>query len=60
MKTEILYKQSPEYIKSLEEDNACWLLEIKRLRETIEEKNEKIRDLSKYQLYCYQHTKFKG
>lgn len=33
---EIPYKESPEYIKNLEADNARWLLEIKRLRETIE------------------------
>jgi len=60
MKTEVPYKESPEYIKSLEDDNARWLLEIKRLRETIEEKDEKIRELSKYQLHCYKHTKFRG
>jgi hypothetical protein len=60
MKAEIPYKQSPEYIKSLEDDNARWLLEIKRLRNTIAEKDEQIRDLSKYQLYCYKHTSFKG
>lgn len=62
--------KSPEYIKSLEEDrlrlqsvqadNARWLAEIKRLRETIAEKNEEIRDLSKYQLYCYKNTDFRG
>lgn len=57
---EIPYKESPEYIKNLEDDNARWLLEIKRLRETIAEKNEEIRDLSKFQLYCYKHTNFKG
>lgn len=67
---EIPHIKSPDYIKSLEDDrirlqsveadNARWLLEIKRLRETIEEKNEKIRDLSKFQFYCYKNTNFKG
>lgn len=38
MKNDIPYHQSPEYIKSLEEDNARWKAEIKRLRDTIEEK----------------------
>jgi len=54
------YKKSPAYIQSLEDDNARWLLEIKRLREVIEGKNKEIRDLSKFQLYCYNHTNFKG
>lgn len=54
------YNETPEYVKSLESDNAKWLAEIKRLRETIEEKNQEIRDLSKFQLYCYKNTDFKG
>lgn len=54
------YKENPEYVKSLEADNARWLAEIKRLRETIAEKNEEIRELSKFQLYCYKNTDFKG
>lgn len=60
MKNDIPYHQSPEYIKSLEEDNARWKAEIKRLRDTIEEKNETIRELSGFQLYCYKHTDFRG
>lgn len=70
MKTEVPYIKTPAYIKSLEDDrvrlkeveadNARWLLEIKRLRETIAEKNEQIRDLSKFELYCYKNTDFKG
>lgn len=70
MQTTVPHKKTPEYIKSLEEDrirlqsveadNARWRLAIKRLRETIEEKNQEIRDLSKFQLYCYKNTDFKG
>lgn len=54
------YKETPEYVKNLEADNSRWLAEIKRLRETIAEKNEEIRELSKFQLYCYKNTDFKG
>jgi hypothetical protein len=67
---EVPHIKTPAYIKSLEDDrvrlqsveadNARWLAEIKRLRETIAEKNEKIRDLSKFELYCYKNTDFKG
>lgn len=70
MSKEVPYIKTPAYIKSLEEDrirlqsveadNARWLAEIKRLRQTIAEKNEEIRELSKFQLYCYKNTDFRG
>jgi hypothetical protein len=70
MSKEVPYIKTPAYIKSLEDDrvrlqsveadNARWLAEITRLRETIAEKNEEIRDLSKFQLYCYKNTDYKG
>lgn len=59
-RTEVPYNKTPEYIKNLETDNAKWLAEIKRLREVIAEKNETIRELSKFELYCYKHTDYKG
>lgn len=70
MSKEVPIVKTPAYIKGLEEDrlrlqsveadNARWLAEIKRLRGTIAEKNEEIRDLSKFQLYCYKNTDFRG
>jgi len=70
MSKEVPHIKTPAYIKSLEDDrirlqyveadNARWLSEIKRLRETIAEKNEEIRELSKFQFYCYKNTNFRG